>query len=322
MKVSVLPICRVSPILGTFCQELIKLKKPFKPIYHRLLKSIVAVLNYHIEIARRFFKNMDKHCSSQSKAYWRSWADPDLNDQTNDDHQRGLIENATAEEELKEAERSGICFPGRKRIRPCILFKSKTQEMCNKNYKTSKSHSPGLLTVQCACDAPKLIGFVVMLQAESTAMALSAVLSHFKTFPKTVYYDNACNLFLSTMLRVPWVLGKTRFLVDRFHFKSHTCSPYFDPDSYAAFDGDHTGTAESINARIDKTLHQIRYLRGDHLVPFLRARFAFINLAATFRAMYHKDDLEDVDMTQFFQNTFDCTCIRCTDERTVKLDGD
>ena len=58
LKVSLLPICRVSPNLSTFCQELIKLKKRFKSIYHQLLKSIVAVLNYHIEIARRVFKNM------------------------------------------------------------------------------------------------------------------------------------------------------------------------------------------------------------------------------------------------------------------------
>ena len=161
-----------------------------------------------------------------------------------------------------------------------------------------------------------------MLQAESTAMALSAVLSHFKTFPETVYYDNACNLFLSKMLRVPWVLEKTRFLVDGFHFKSQTCSSYFYPDAYAAFDGDHTETAESIIARIEKIVQQIRYLCGNHLVPFLRALFAFINLAATFRETYHKDDLKDVDMTQFFQNTFDCTCVRSTDERTVKLEGD
>ena len=129
------------------------------------------------------------------------------------------------------AESSGICFPGRKRIRPYILFKSKTEEICKKNYKSSKSYNSGLLTVQCACDAPKLIGFVVTLQAEPIAMALSELLSHFKAFPKTVYYDNACNLFLSKMLRVPWVLGKTRFLVDWVHFKSHTCSSYFDPDA-------------------------------------------------------------------------------------------
>ena len=103
------------------------------------------------------------------------------------------------------------------------------------------------------------------------------------------------------MLRTPWVLGKTRFRVDRFHFKSQTCSSCFDPDAYSEFDSDHTETAESINARIEKPLHQIRYLRGEHLLPYLRARFSFINLAATFKAIYHKDDLEDVDMTQFFQ---------------------
>ena len=150
-----------------------------------------------------------------------------------------------------------------------------------------------------------------MTRAESTSLALSSFLSHFKVPPRTVYYDNACNLFLSVMLRVPWIMKHTRLEIDRFHYKSHTCSSYFDPDVYQVFDSHYTETAESIKSRIKKTIQQLRYMKSPHLIPFLRARFSFINLAAAFKEKYHTDDLEEEDMTKFFQNVCRCYCSSC-----------
>ena len=192
-------------------------------------------------------------------------------------------QNRLAKEELDKSLSSGICFPGRNRCRPCIIYKATNEEFCNKNYKSSRNHSPGFMTVQCACNSPKLIGFVVMNRAESTSLALSSFLSHFKVPPRTAYYGNACNLFLSVMLRVPWIIKHYRLEIDRFHYKSHTCSSYFDPDVYQVFDSHYTETAESIKSRIKKTIQQLRYMKSPHLIPFLRARFSFINLAAAFK---------------------------------------
>ena len=211
-----LRVNRVNPILGTFYQELIRLKKPLRSEYQRLVDSIIGVLKNHRDTAKTYFNELDKRCSEQCKSYWRTWADSESGVGTEDQasttrdaefassvrslerkHTTGhstneaerdarermtqgnLAVNKAAEDELREVEKSRICSPGRKRVRPCIAFKSKIEDGCNKNYKTSKSHSPGLLTVQCACDTPKLLEFVVMLQAESVSMALSAVLSHF-----------------------------------------------------------------------------------------------------------------------------------------------
>lgn len=207
-----------------------------------------------------------------------------------------------ASDELQEAQETGVCFPGRRSVRPSIVFRVKDALNCSKQYKTSKTHSPGLLTVQSACDAPKLIGFVIMTQAESTALALTSILTHFGVPPRSVFYDNSCNLFISFMLRVPWLLGRTRLTVDRFHYKSHKCCSYINPDSFRQFDMQRTETADSINARIEKSLTSIRYLNGDNLMSFLRVRFSLLNRA----------DTQDEDLTYFFNNLLPCACGNCS----------
>lgn len=88
-----------------------------------------------------------------------------------------------ADDELREAQTSGIYIPRRRSVRHSIVFQTKDVPNCSENYKTTKSQSTGLLTVQCAFDALKLIGFVVMTQAESLALALSAILKHFGVPP-------------------------------------------------------------------------------------------------------------------------------------------
>ena len=328
LKHAALSITVANPILSTFCQELLKLRKPLDNAFQSLIKSLVAVLHVHLKTSKTYFTIFEKGCSKQCKEYWSTWGRPVINNAEEHEQEPSQNESESSErgskrakaksrseviakEELENSLVSGICFPGRTRCRPSIIFKSKNEKACNKKYTKPRSHTPGLMTVQCACDAPKLIGFIVMTQAESTALALSSFLSHFPVPPKTVYYDNACNLFLSVMLRVPWVLKDTRLEVDRFHYKSHKCCSYFDPDVYPEFDTHYTETAESINARIKKTLQQLRYLKGNHLVPFLRTRFSFINLAATFKARYESDDIEEEDMTLFFQQIFKCSCSSC-----------
>ena len=42
------------------------------------------------------------------------------------------------------------------------------------------------------------------------------------TAPKVIIYDNACRLHMYSLNRDPGFFMKTRFLVDRFHWKNHT----------------------------------------------------------------------------------------------------
>lgn len=125
-----------------------------------------------------------------------------------------------------DAEKTGICFPARSMCRPLIVFDVPESAHGTKQYTRSETHSNAIMTLKCACDYPKLLGFIVMKKPESTALTLSSFLTHFPVPPRHVFYDNACNLFSSAILRVPWLLHMTRMIVDRFHFVSHKCSAF------------------------------------------------------------------------------------------------
>ena len=152
---------------------------------------------------------------------------------------------------LKESQRTGELFPGRPIVRPGLDFgqdgKDENSKHCRKNYKKSETHSPEIFTVQCVCQYPKVVGASVMLEMESVSTALSSLLSRFKHLPRICYYDNACNMLKSVILRVPWVNNKRFIFCDRFYYKSHTCSSVCDPDSSISCSEHATSGAESVN---------------------------------------------------------------------------
>lgn len=254
------------------------------------------LLRRHVKAAKAFFLGFEMRCGDDIKDYWKNHSLRDPN---------------AAEDVVGEGVETGIWFPGRLQCRPGIMFSSLDARQCKKKYSKSQRHSAGLMTVQCACQSPKLLGFIVMTRAESVALALSSLLTHFPVLPRTIFYDNACNMFSSAILRVPWVFRQTRMAVDRFHYKSHKCNSLFNPDSYSDFDAHRTETAESINARIEKSLPYMRYLGTESLLPFLRVRFSLINLCALYQQTFNRSDLEDEDLTSFFHSVCACECVLC-----------
>lgn len=114
---------------------------------------------------------------------------------------------------LDEASYTGELFPGNPVMRPNVSFglssRMENAAICKKNYRKSDSHSPGIFTVQCVCRYPKLIGLSVMKECESVSTAMSILLSRFKNLPRATYYDNACNLSKSVLLRFPWINDET-----------------------------------------------------------------------------------------------------------------
>ena len=131
-----------------------------------------------------------------------------------------------------------------------------------------------------------------MKTSETLSTAFSALVSRFRLLPDVVYYDNACNLARSIILRCPWVLKETRICYDRFHNKSHTCSSAFDPDSYPAFENHKTSGAESMNSRWATSRTHIRFLNGENLIPFITANATFLNIRAMYRDIKKTKDVE------------------------------
>lgn len=210
-----------------------------------------------------------------------------------------------------------ISFPGRENYRPLFTFDLRESHHYGKRYPHNSNHSPGLLTVVCACSNPKLIGYIVMDRCESTALALYIALMFFKIPPGTIFYDNGCNALAPALLRLPWLLLFSFIVVDRFHYKGHSCNSFYDADRYSVLDKFKSSSAESMNAKIKRSLHHMRFLRGENLVYYLNARFALLNLDAKYYEMNATRDAEDANMNKIFANLFDCSCATCTCEEAM-----
>ena len=205
----------------------------------------------------------------------------------------------------------GFMYPGRSMCRPSIRFNNAECADCNKKYPVSSKHSPGLLTVQCICANPKLIGLRVMTQAESVSMTLSSILTHFAVLPFSLVYENACNLLLSVLPRFPWMLKFMLPVVDRFHFVGHICNALHDAERFPFLDGLRTTGSESINARFKQAISQMSYLKGENFIPFLRVRCGMLNLSSLFRERISRADMEDEDLASFLRVIYDCPCTSC-----------
>jgi len=186
---------------------------------------------------------------------------------------------------LVEASTSGELFPGRPVVRPAIKFGASAHtengRSCRKNYNKSDSHSPGIFTVQFVCRYPKLIGLSVMMECEGVSTAMSALLSRFKRLPRVCYYDNACNMAKSIILRVPWVNDDCLVVCDRFHYRGHKCNSIYDPNSYYRCTPHATSGAEAVNHLWNFSKAHLRFLRPDNMMLFLAIRAVFLNVRAS-----------------------------------------
>jgi len=184
---------------------------------------------------------------------------------------------------------------------------------CRKHYTKSESHSPGIFTVQCVCSHPKLIGISVMQECEGVSTALSVLLARFRRLPRVCYYDNACNMSKSIILRCPWVNDDCIIVCDRFHYHGHTCNSIWDPSNYPSCRNHATSGAEAINHVWNFSKSHLRFLRPDNMMPFLAARAVFVNIRASIREFNGKTDINAKQFRYFVRNKWPCTCKRCAE---------
>ncbi len=111
----------------------------------------------------------------------------------------------------------------------------------------------------------------VMDHAEGVSTAMSYILSRFKILPKTVYYENACNMSHPIVLRFPWMIERIRLLCERLHYLSHTCCNTFDPDS----DEHKCSNAESQNRVLGYSKVHLRFVKGEIIRPFIGLDWVF-----------------------------------------------
>lgn len=213
--------------------------------------------------------------------------------------------------------KSLFAFPSRAKIRNEIDFDGVEKQECTKVYMKGKSSVPAFPEVQCCCAHPKLLSVVLVRECECISTALSCILTHFAVPPRRGLYDNACNMFNSTITRIPWLLRYTMLVVDRFHCNGHNCCKVYNGNVHRFMDGCRSVSTEVINVIIDKGRSHIAYLKSNNVIPFMKVLFSQMNATAKVRDYIVKKDLEDVDVLRRFRDRFTYYCSACTASTTA-----
>ena len=151
-------------------------------------------------------------------------------------------------------------------------YSTKNAAVCSKATSRHPTLLPGLFTLFCqhgVCG-----GFSVMGSCESLNNPFTIFKTRFETVPKTIIYDNACNLHSYFLNRDPVSIRSTRFVVDGLHWKNHTCSPAYNSKQYPNLMSVNTQVVEKTNSTLKKLRTQISYMTPDHFVQQL-ALFIF-----------------------------------------------
>ena len=111
-----------------------------------------------------------------------------------------ILEDTTTqfESNWEELIKTGCYFPNipvRKKVTDGAFKVSEIDNgNCVKSYKQNGKLGAGVILFWCVKHR-ECIGFSVLKKAESCAIVYEMLSSRFKTLPKVMIYDNACNLF-------------------------------------------------------------------------------------------------------------------------------
>jgi hypothetical protein len=124
-----------------------------------------------------------------------------------------------------------------------------------------KTHQRILMIFVCT-GCKKVIGFVVLDEAESPKALFEIFYSRFSSAPN-VLYDNACNFDLYCKSREPVFFAQMKANVDRFHHDNHVrCSDAYKLDQIYDFPLRHSGvnsqSCEQTNSALSDISSQLK----------------------------------------------------------------
>jgi len=192
-----------------------------------------------------------------------------------------------------KADATGIFTPGRPQCRAEAYAKGDKTSCgtCEKGYVSSERYSDGALTLCCACSHPKILGFVVLDRKESPQVLINALLTRFPKLPRYLVYDFACGVVRCAMVKLPWMLRELSVVSDRFHVCNHTCSHFYNANSYGELDYKNTLTHEQRNAAIRKMQAILRGAGRYGYLALLCYQTSVLNSFAESRTEYQQAGL-------------------------------
>jgi hypothetical protein len=112
-----------------------------------------------------------------------------------------------------ELMKTGVYFPNNPIIRTCAkTIINGSENTCTKNYQSAAKLGAGILLFWCAKHR-LCIGFLLLESAESCEYVYTTLVTRFKVIPKTIIYDNACNLSEYCMNRAPHLFMRSSLLI-------------------------------------------------------------------------------------------------------------
>ena len=151
--------------------------------------------------------------------------------------------------------------------------------MCEKQYPTKRSHTPGILSGYC------MHGFMLfhtfLQDAESPVGLFRVLYERFDVAPRIVVYDNACHLHRACLSREPHFFSNTFFVVDRLHWGNHkNCSPGYSCNIYRdtpLIVGINSEVAEQAHSQIKRIATQLGFMTLPNALRYLHFFFGRLN---------------------------------------------
>lgn len=180
--------------------------------------------------------------------------------------------------EVAEVLKTGCFFPNNPIIRTIADIRITHEKFdCTKIYKKCSGLGAGVLLFFCVQHS-RCIGFIVLSSAESPKIISETLLTRFKIMPRIVLYDNSCNLQEFILNRNPLPFDDTQFLIDGFHYISHSnCANSYNSSDYPVICGTlNTSLVEQKNAQLRFMKRTSPYLKYNTFV--MKLIYAAMNI--------------------------------------------
>lgn len=123
-------------------------------------------------------------------------------------------------------------------------------------------------------------------------MLINVLLTRFPSLPRYLVYDFACGVVRCAMVKLPWMLRNLSVVSDRFHVCNHTCSHFYNANSYGELDYKNTLTHEQRNAAIRKMEQILRGAGRYGYLALLCYQTSVLNSFAETRSVYQHKALD------------------------------
>ncbi len=145
-----------------------------------------------------------------------------------------------------------------------------------------------------------------MYLSESVSTALTAVHSIFADLPVYTFYDNACNLVASTILRTQWVHKNNTFWMTGFISDFTSARTYL---IRVALGNVIIWKFSSRISQFEASQRHVMFHVGGNIMLFIYVCALFLNLRAHFWDWYNQSDVEDRGHIHFANREIRCSCV-------------